>query len=167
MFELQRIKLPVSEFFLKVFKNHFKEKELIEKFIFEWLTALDEYSKLPNFIRFDSKIPILNRLNSKAKSLLIVPFDNVKVHYMKNVSILPLYPFRAQLTSRSICYNNGVKFILLYLKITKIMYVGFYKISNHKKICNQIKEFNSKIKCYPPTCFKYFCERNKVINGYI
>lgn len=165
MFEFERIQNDIVEHYFKLFKRYNKE-QLLKEFIDTWLSLLQAYSKLPDFINFETKIPKLQRIRSPSKTLLIVPFENTEIN-VYNTTIFPLYPFRVQLKTRSVCCKEGLSLVILYLKITDIKYIGFYKIQNYKRIIKQIKLVNSKIKCYPPSSFKYFLQVNKAINKVI
>lgn len=165
MFEIKRVQQSITEHYFKLFKRYNKD-HLCREFIEMWISLLCAYSKLPDFLRFESKIPILQRIQSPAKSVLIVPFENTEINVL-NTTIFPLYPFRVQLKCRTVCCKEGLSLVLLYLQITNIEFIGFYKISNYKCIIEKIKSVNPKVKCYPPSSFKYFLKVNKAINKVI
>lgn len=165
MFDVEKITPDIKEYYFKVFRIY-KKKDLCKEFAQLWIDLLESYTKLPDFVCFETKIPLLTRLQSPTNAILVVPFNNTKIH-LRNATIFPLYPFRVQLKARTICCKEGISLLLLYLKITNIQFVGFYNVGNYKKIIERIKNLNSKIKCYPPTSFKYFAKINKVINGFV
>lgn len=154
MFDVKRIQNNITEYYFKIFKVYNKNN-LTTEFIKTWLSLLEIYSKLPDFVQFESKIPILQCIRPNSKSVIIVPFENTNLN-IRNITIFPLYPFRIQLKTRSTCCKEGLSLLLLYLKITNISIIGFYKVLNYKKIIKQIKEMNPKVKCYPPSSFRYF-----------
>lgn len=144
--------------------NRYKNDPLSREFIQLWISLLETYSKLPDFVRFENKLPLLKRLRSPTNTILVVPFENTKM-YMSNVSIFPLYPFRVQLKANTICCKEGLSLLLIYLKMTNIKIVGFYNVGNYRTIIERIQQVNPAIKCYPPASFKYFSMLNKAING--
>lgn len=154
MFDVKRIQNTVTEYYFKLFKAY-KKNNLTMEFIKNWLTLLEIYSKLPDFVQFESKIPILQHIRPNSKSVIIVPFENTNLN-VRNITIFPLYPFRIQLKNRSTCCKEGLSLLLLYLKITNINIIGFYRVLNYKKIIKKIKETNLRVKCYPPSSFHYF-----------
>lgn len=163
MFDIERIRVPIAQYYFKLFNRYTTKKEYVREFITNWISLLDSYSKLPNFIRFESTVPKLERLISPTRSVLIVPFDNTKT-YIKNTSIFPLYPFRVQLKRQTICCKEGLDLLILYIKIANIKVIGFLNVGNYKFIIEKIKKIYPKIKCYPPTSLKYFNLINKTVN---
>ncbi|GFY66928.1 hypothetical protein TNIN_179571 [Trichonephila inaurata madagascariensis] len=164
MFNLRQIRSSIIEKFLKVL-GVYNKRELTQKFIKRWLELLQIYSKLPNFQSFHCKIPFLDGLVPHAKSVLVVPFEDTQPPVVGNVSVFPLYPFRVYLRDKSICCKEGLELLQLYLDITNIKVIGFYRVGNYKKIMDSLKERKPKLFCYPPSLFKYFCLRNKALNG--
>ena len=162
MFDVKRVQNSIAEYYFKIFKLYNKDS-FSKEFIKTWIELLDIYSKLPDFVQFESKRPILQHIRPNSKSVLIVPFENTNIN-VRNTTIFPLYPFRVQLKNRTICCKEGLSLLLLYLKITNINIIGFYKVLNYKKIIKQIKESNPTVKCYPPSSFHYFLKvHNSII----
>ncbi|GFQ68207.1 hypothetical protein TNCT_730071 [Trichonephila clavata] len=110
-------------------------------------------------------MPFIEGLVPHAKSVLIVSFEDTEPPVVGKVSVFPLYPFRVYLRDKSICCKEGMELLQLYLDITDIKIIGFYRVGNYKKIIDSLKQKNPNLLCYSPSLFKYFCLRNKALNG--
>lgn len=159
MFDILSVKQDVILHYFKVFNDH--QKPLVKKFINDWIYFLEIYSKIPNFIRFDKEIPVLTHLSPNIKTLIIVQFQNEDEKF-SNTSVFPICLFTAYLKNRNIVCKESLNILLLYLEIANIKYIAFYKVTNYKKIMSKIYEYNSTIKCYPPSSFYFFCKRHKI-----
>lgn len=163
MFDLERVKILIAEHFFKQFRKYNKPK-LTDQFIRRWLQLLLIYSQIPNFVSFHDKAPKLNRLYPKARAVLVVPFEDFKLpFFVPNVSVFPLYPFKTYLKHKSICCREGIELLQLYLEISDIKIVGFYKVMNYKSVIDTLLEKDPSLHCYPPSLLTYFCRfSNKV-----
>lgn len=159
MLDIKCIKIEIFEHYFKLFNLKFN-KRLVKKFIYDWISLVVLFGKMPNFIRFDKKLPVLINLNPNTKSLIIVPFENDEK--FTNTSVFPICIFTAYYTNYRVSCKDYMNLLLLYLKLTKVSYIAFYKIMNYKKILSKIKEFNPNIKFYPPSSFNYFCKLNAI-----
>lgn len=166
MFDLDRVKFYIAEEFLKRFRNRSKLR-LVKRFIQRWLELLHTYSRIPDFVGFDSPAPILNLLVPRPTAVLIVPFDNCSEFIIPNVSVFPLYPFRVNLTYKSFCCREGLELLSMYLKITNVSIVGIRGIHNHRKIFKSLKQKFPHLLCYPPALIVFFWRMIKVRNGCI
>lgn len=160
MFDIVRVKQAIFEHYFKLFNLKFNKK-LVKKFIHDWIYFVELFSKIPNFIRFDKELPVLMNLNPNAKSLIILPFQNDD--RFSNTSVFPIVIFTAYYKNNTILTcRDSMNLLLLYLTITKVKYIAFYKIVKYKKLLCKIKEFNPNIKFYPPSSFHYFCKLNRI-----
>lgn len=164
MVDIRRLRVPIAEKFFKALHSY-RKPDLTKAFIKRWIELLHEYSKIPTFRSFHSKIPHLENLSPEAESLLIVPFEDSKTPRLAKVSVIPLYPFRVYLEHKSVCCKEGLEFIQMYLTITSITLVGFYDIKNYKKIIETLKASHPNVQYYAPSLFKFFCARNKARHG--
>lgn len=159
MFDIKTLKIDIFEHYFKYFNNKHNTK-LVKQFIFSWINLVEIYSKMPHFIRFNNDIPVLTNLDPNSKSLIIMNFHNDEI--FTNTSVFPIYIFTVYLKNRTLPCKDSIDLLLLYIKITKIKYIAFYKMQNYKKILNQIKDHYPSIKYYPPSAFYYFCKFNKI-----
>lgn len=159
MFDIKTLKREIFEHYFKYFSNK-HNKKLVKKFIFDWTYLVEIYSKMPHFIRFNNDIPVLTNLFPNSKSLIIMTFHNDE--NFSNTSVFPICIFTAYFKNRVLTCKDSIELLLLYIKITKIKYIAFYKMQNYKKILYKIKDKYPSIKCYPPSAFYYFCKFNKI-----
>lgn len=159
MFDIQTLKQEIFEYYFKHFNNR-RNKILVKQFILNWIQFVELYSKMPHFIRFNNDIPVLTNLQPNSKSLIIMTFHNDEK--FSNTSVFPICIFTAYFKNRVLSCKDSMHLLLLYIKITKVKYIAFYKMQNYKKILYQIKEKYPAIKCYPPSAFYYFCKFNKI-----
>lgn len=159
MFDLKTLKHEIFEHYFKYFNNK-HDIELVKKFIYDWINLIDIYSKMDNFIRFHNDIPVLTNLQTNSKSLIITTFHNDE--NFSNTSVFPICIFTAYFKNKILVCKDSIELLLLYIKITKVKYIAFYKMQNYKKILHKIKEKYPSIKCYPPSAFYYFCKFNKI-----
>lgn len=159
MFDIVRLKQDIFVYYFKIF-NSKHNKTLVKQFISDWISLVELYSNDKNFIRFDRDIPVLRNLQPNAKSLIITTFQ--KDETFSNTTVFPICIFTAFYKNRNSPCKDSNNLLLLYIKIAKVKYVAFYKMTNFKKILYLIKEENPSIKCYPPTSFRYFCRLNKI-----
>lgn len=159
MFDFKTLKVEIYEHYFKYFNNK-HNKNLVKQFIIKWINLVEIYSKMSHFIRFNNDIPVLTHLEPNSKSLIIMNFHNDEI--FTNTSIFPICIFTAFFKNRTLPCKDSIDLLLLYIKITKIKYVAFYKMQNYKKILYQIKEHYPLIKFYPPSAFYYFCKFNRI-----
>lgn len=157
-FELFDLKTEIIHAFFRIFTS---EKLIVKKFISDYIDFVEMYSKMPNFIRFNKKLPILTNLQPECKSLILVYFENEQESFF-NTSVFPVCLFTAYFRHRVLICRDSINLLLLYLQIADITTVGFYKLENWETVMQQIKKHNPKIKCYPPSSFHYFCKLNKI-----
>lgn len=160
MFDIVTLKQAIFEHYFKLFNLRFSKK-LVKQFIIDWIYYVELYSKMPNFIRFNSDIPVLTNLQPNTKCLMIVPFQNEEM--FTNTSVFPICLFTAYYKNNfTLSCKESMQLLLLYLKITNVKYIAFYKVINYKKILCTIKEQYPNIKFYPPSSFYFFCRLNKI-----
>lgn len=143
------------------FRNFTTDKPIVKKFISDYLDFIEMYSNMSNFIRFNKKIPVLTNLQPQFRSLIVVYFENEQ-EYFCNTSVFPICLFTAYFRNKVLMCTESINLLLLYLEIANITTVGFYKLYNWETFMSQIKKYNPKIKCYPPSSFYYFCKLNKI-----
>lgn len=159
MFDFKTLKKEIYEHYFKYFNNK-HNKKLVQQFICNWISLVEIYSNMSHFIRFNNDIPVLTNLNTNSKSLIIMTFHNDE--FFSNTSVFPICIFTAYCKNRILPCKDSIDLLLLYIKITKIKYIAFYKMQNYKKVLYKIKEHYPSIKCYPPSAFYYFCKFNKI-----
>lgn len=160
MFDIISVKQEILEHYFKLFSvKH--NKKLVKQFIRDWIQFVEIYSKIPSFIRFDRQVPVLTNLNPNSKSLIILSFQNDDERF-SNTSVFPICLFTAYFKNYHVSCKDSMNLLILYLKITNVKYIAFYKMPNYKKILSKIKEYNPAIKCYPPSSFHYFCKLNRI-----
>lgn len=165
MFDIQVAKSVVSESYFQVLR-HCDKPDLLQHFIERWLEILKNYSGIPAFIAFESRVPLLNQIVPHAVGLLVVSFDN-DVRRLDDISVIPLYPFRVKLQYNNICCREGIEMIHLYLQLTGIRYVGFhYKV---REFANRpMRELSSTfpdVTVYGPDSYKTFLEKCRQIKA--
>lgn len=160
MTDIARAQKVIGEYYTKIFYHCPDKNVVVRRFIQKCIQLVDIYSQLPHFVSFPTKIPLLRGLYPHAKSVLIVLFEDSQI-FLPNVSVFPLYPFPVRLKHKNICCKEGIDLLLLYLEITNIKIVGFYRVNHYKRIVQTIKGKFPKMYCYPPNLFKYFCRINK------
>lgn len=159
MFDIKTLKQEIFEHYFKYFTNKHDQK-LVKQFIFKWIYLVKVYSEIPHFIRFNNDIPVLTNLRPNTKSLIIMTFYNDEK--FTNTSVFPICIFTAYCKDRISPCKESMDLLFLYIEITKVKCIAFYKMQNYKKILRQIKEKYPSIKYYPPSAFYYFCKFNKI-----
>lgn len=163
MFDLERVKVNQTDYFFRLLYHYNKPKEM-ERFMQRWFQLLEMYSTKSNFVSFDPPIPLLDRLVPHAVGVLIVPFHNQSLPYhLRNVSIIPLYPFRINYTINAECSREGFELACLYLKATGIQLIGFLNLPpTLYRLISELQEAFPKTKIYGPSSFSSFravCQR--------
>lgn len=167
MFDLKRHKTLIVESFFKHFKSYNKPI-LTQTFVERWLNLLSIYSKNPNFSCFDTSIPLIENLPIKPRAVLVVPNKDTKPEYsLLRTTEFPLCLFRVYLTDGKVIYcKEGIELLRLYLEITQIKLVGFYRVQNYKFVMESLNVL-TEVKFYSPSLFKYFCRMIKGQHGSI
>ncbi|GFS69723.1 uncharacterized protein TNCV_4823621 [Trichonephila clavipes] len=124
--------------------REYNQPDLLKRFMQRWMDLLSMYSSQTKFISFDPPTPILKRLIPMAVGVLVVPFPNTLIRPgLKRISIFPLYPFRIQYTSHTECSRDGMEMLCLYLKLTGIKTIEFFKIplsTQHHKLIPELQQ---------------------------
>ena len=167
MFDLKKHQYFIKEFFFKHFKP-FKKPSLTKLFVKRWLSLLSDYSQNSKFSCFDTLVPLIENLPTNPKALLVIPNKDTKPnYYLSNTTLFPLYPFRVYLTDGKVLYcKEGIELLRLYLEITQIKLVGFYRVNNYKFVMENL-DVPKEVKFYTPILFVYFCRMIKELNGSI
>lgn len=154
------MKTEIVQFFIRIFID---EKPNVKKFIRDYLNFIEIYSNMPNFIRFNKKIPVLKNLRPESRSLIVVYFENEQERFF-NTSVFPICLFTIYYKHKTAVCRDSMNLLLLYLEIANIETVSFhgYDDDSWKDVMQKIKQYNHQIKCYPPTSFHYFCKFNKI-----
>ncbi|GFX56573.1 uncharacterized protein TNCV_5034921 [Trichonephila clavipes] len=156
MLGLQRIQTTVAEQYFRYLRDY-NQQDLLKRFMQRWMDLLSMYSSQTKFISFHPPTPILKRLIPMAVGVLVVPFPNTLIPPgLKRISIFPLYPFRIQYTSHTECSRDGMEMLCLYLKLTGIKTIGFFKIhlsTQHHKL---IPELQQSLHIYGSAAFNNF-----------
>lgn len=166
MFDLQRNHSIIAEQYYKVLHSY-HDKAQLSKFIQRWMDLLAMYSSQANFLYFEPSVPRLHRLVPQAVGLLIVSFSNTIVpHGLQGVSIIPLYPFRICYNLNTECSRDGMEMVRLYLQLTRVQLVGFYKISfAFQKLIPELQQDFPYLQIYGSSSFASFrsvCQRKKL-----
>lgn len=165
MFDLKRHKSFIAESFFKHFKS-FNKPTLTQQFIERWLYLLYFHSKNSQFLCFDSPIPLIENLPVKPRAILVVPNKDTRPDYsLLRTTEFPLCLFRVYLTDGKIIYcKEGIELLRLYLEITQIKLVGFYRVQNYKFVMETLNVL-TEVKFYTPSLFRYFCRMIKGQHG--
>lgn len=158
MLDLDELKLKIIE---KFFIQFASEKPIVKKFIIDYLYLVEIYYNMPHFIRFNRNVPVLNNLHPEKNSLVVVYFE--KEDEVINTSVFPICFFKAFFKHKVLFCKDSINLLLLFLEISNVKYVGFYRIKNYNFIIQKIKQYNPQIKCYPSSSFHYFCKFNKIV----
>lgn len=168
MFDLKRHQTFIAESFFKHFKL-FNKPKLTQQFIKRWLQLLSLYSQKPKFSCFDTAIPLIENLSIKPRAVLVIPNKDTKPDYiLLHTTQFPLCLFRVYLTDGKViyCKEEGVELLRMYLEITQIKLVGFYRVHNYKYVMECL-DVLTKVKFYTPSLFRYFCRMIKGNHGSI
>lgn len=151
----------VRDHFFSLLRNYNKPHSL-QAFITRWIDLLNMYSSKEHFVTLEPNLPLLRRLKPGAVGVLVVPFENTIVPPgLKRVSIFPLYPFRVRTTLHTECSRDGEEMLQLYLAMTGIRIVGFYKVSDHMScVSNFSKQPNLHV--YSSSLFSSFRQKCKL-----
>ena len=165
MFDLKRHKPFITECFIKHFRSC-KKPTLAELFINRWSSLLSEYSNNPKFSCFDTPIPLIENLPMNPKAVLVIPNKDTKPKFhLSHTTLFPLCPFRVYLNDGNILFcKEGVELLRLYLEITRIKLVGFYRVKNHKFVLEHLDVLKD-VNFYTPNLFIYFCRMTKGHDG--
>ncbi|GFU47108.1 uncharacterized protein NPIL_416771 [Nephila pilipes] len=159
MFDLQRAQNVIVERYFRLLRGY-HQPDLLQRFMQRWTDLLSMYSTQSKFISFDPPIPLLHRLEPLAIGVLVVPFPNTLVPPgLKRITIFPLYPFRIQYTSHTECSRDGMEMLSLYLKLTGIRTIGFFKVSpttQHQKIIPELQQSFPHLRIYGSSAFNNF-----------
>ncbi|GFW94133.1 uncharacterized protein TNCV_1978731 [Trichonephila clavipes] len=159
MFDLQRMQTTVAEQYFRYLRDY-NQPDLLKRFMQRWMDLLSIYSSQTKFISFDPPTPILEHLIPMAVGVLVVPFPNTLIPPgLKRISIFPLYPFRIQYTSHTECSRDGMEMLCLYLKLTGIKTIGFFKIplsTQHHKLIPEIQQSFPDLHIYGSAAFNNF-----------
>lgn len=137
-----------------------KQPNVLHAFIQRWIDLLNMYSSQNHFVTFEPKLPLLKRLKSGAVAVLVVPFENTIVPArLKNVSIFPLYPFRVRTTLHTECSRDGEEMLQLYLTLSRITLVGFYKVSDNALCVSNLLLQQPHLRVYTNRLFSSFCQK--------
>jgi hypothetical protein len=150
MFDFERCKVLVMEHFFKALVPY-KKPEETHFFIQRWLDILQSYTETKNFVGFHPSLPILSRLVPKANAVLVTPTYYKKPHIGGGlVSIIPRYLYSVNLQHRNIYCDAGLEFLMLYLEMTGIKLVGFYKNVSYQEEewIRQLREKFPDLKIY-------------------
>lgn len=167
MFDLKRHRTFIAETFFKHFK-YYNKPILTQKFVERWLSLLSLHSKNPQFSCFDTSVPLIENLPLKPRAVLVIPNKEMKPGYtLMRTTEFPLCLFRVYLTDGKIIYcKEGVELLRMYLEITEIKLVGFYRVQNYKFVMDCLNVLTD-VKFYTPSLFRYFCRMTKGHNGSI
>lgn len=160
MFEIERHKSFITDHYFRLLRDYGKP-DLLRQFIERWIDLLVMYSSKSHFSCFDPPVPILNRIVSKAKSVLVVPFGNTPVPHLPRCTIFPLYPFRIHTSHHVECSRDGLEMLQLYLKLTNVRIVGFYKFKNDH-ILAELRKMFPHITVYNASLFSSFRKMSKL-----
>lgn len=159
-FSLQsdRLQVQIAEHYFRLFRRYDKMDQ-VRFFIQRWIDVVQTYSKIPHFVAFDPPVPALNRLVSRARGVVLVPFNNSKVRRLPRfTSVFPYYPFRIKLEHTDECCKIGLEFFHLYLELTDIRFVCVYKMwYQQDKIIRELREKHPHVKIYTTASYKSFC----------
>ncbi|GFS33577.1 uncharacterized protein TNIN_418311 [Trichonephila inaurata madagascariensis] len=159
MFDLQRIRAVVAERYFRLLRGY-NQPDLLQRFMQRWMDLLSMYSSQTKFASFDPPSPILERLVPMAVGVLVVPFPNTIIPPgLKRISIFPLYPFRIQYTSHIECSRDGMEMLCLYLKLTSIKTIGFFKVplsTQHHKLIPELQQSFPHLHIYGSSAFNNF-----------
>lgn len=151
-------KTEIVHAFFRIFTS---DEPIVKKFIGDYIDFVEIYSNMPNFIRFNKKIPVLTNLQPQCRSLIVVYFENEQEFFF-NTSVFPICLFTAYFRQKTLICRDSINLLLLYLEIANITTVAFHRIESWDTLMQQIKKYNPNIKCYPPSSFHYFCKLNKI-----
>ncbi|GFQ73859.1 uncharacterized protein TNCT_248041 [Trichonephila clavata] len=156
MFDLQRIQTLVAERYFRLLHGY-HQPDLLQRFMQRWMDLLSMYSSQTKFVSFDPPTPILDRLVPMAVGVLVVPFPNTIIPPgLKRISIFPLYPFRIQYTSHTECSRDGMEMLYLYLKLTGIKTIGFFKVplsTQHHTLIPELQQLFPNLHIYGSSTF--------------
>lgn len=125
--------VQIRDYFMKTF-NRYRKPEETKYFIQQWLTALESYASEEGYIAFEPNPPILSKLVPNAIAVLVVPHFLTNVPFrFRHVSIFPIIPYRVKMKHTERPCTPQVEFLKLYLHLTGIRVVGFYKMSYYEK----------------------------------
>ncbi|GFR22022.1 uncharacterized protein TNCT_426861 [Trichonephila clavata] len=159
MFDLQRIQTLVAERYFRLLRGY-NQLDLLQRFMQRWMDLLFMYSSQTKFVSFDPNTPILERLVPMAVGVLVVFFPNTIIPPgLKRISIFPLYPFRIQYTSHTECSRDGMEMLYLYLKLTGIKTIGFFKVplsTQHHKLIPELQQLFPHLHIYGSSAFNNF-----------
>lgn len=128
MFDFQRLRIHIQEYYAKLFRPYNKPEETAY-FIKRWLDIIRSYSTSKDFLSFDPTTPVLNRLKPKAKAVIVTSFPNVQLPFrLPFTSVFPFYPFRVKKEIYDEKCNIGLEFLVLYLELTGIKTVCLYNM---------------------------------------
>lgn len=125
MFDYERLKISVAEHLFKILRMY--KKDDVHFFIQRWLDILRTYTDMENFVGFEPALPILPHLVPRAHAVLIVPTYNNHLPHIPGLSIFPMFPYRIMLQHTNITCNNSMEFLMLYLELTGVDFIGFTK----------------------------------------
>ncbi|GFR05392.1 uncharacterized protein TNCT_240131 [Trichonephila clavata] len=152
MFDLQRIQTLMAERYFR-FLRGYNQPDVLQRFMQRWMDLLSMYSSQTEFVSFDPPTPILERLVPMAFPNTIIPPG------LKRISIFPLYPFRIQYTSHTECSRDGMEMFYLYLKLTGIKTIGFFKVplsTQHHELIPELQQLFPHLNIYGSSAFSNF-----------
>lgn len=150
MFDFERVQLLIREHYYRLFRGCQKPEET-GYFIKRWLDLVRSYSTSSDFLSFDPTVPVLTRLVPKAKTVIVVPFPNVKVYWgLPSTSVFPFFPFRVRKETNDVACRAGLEFLHLYLELTGIRVVCLYRLypGQEDKIAEELQQKHPDVKVY-------------------
>lgn len=158
MFDFERLQIIVAEHYFKVFRSYNKPEQM-HFFIRRWCELIHSYSTSKGFLGFDPTVPILSRLVSQAKAVILVPFPNTRIGYLPHrTSVFPYYPFKIKKEIKDETCQIGLEFFHLYLELTGVRIVYMHEMRYQEdRIASELQDKYSDIELYGRgtyACFK-------------
>ncbi|GFU07172.1 uncharacterized protein NPIL_189901 [Nephila pilipes] len=160
MFDLQRAQNVIVERYFRLLRGY-HQPDLLQRFMQRWTDLLSMYSTQSKFISFDPPIPLLHRLEPLTSSRRVggpvsqhPRSSRSETHYC-----FPSVPFSNQYTSHTECSRYGMEMMSLYLKLTGIRTIGFFKVSpttQHQKIIPELQQSFPHLRIYGSSAFNNF-----------
>lgn len=155
MYDLERYKPTIAEFYIKVLHTYNKP-ELLRQFIEHWINILSTFVIKENFVTFEPTVPILKDLVPNARAVLVQTFPNKVVYGNPHISVIALFPFRVRYKHTTRCCSEGFEMLRFYLEITGIKIVGFHKVQNYDKLSEQLRQCIPNLQIYGPRSISSF-----------